>query len=109
MIECGGGFVTFGQQSINTIEEIRRKRKLGTLLQALNATSVLYSIFVKNNSLTSSFYVTQQDFFMFSKAAKGTGDLVRNLIYRDIEMLILTTGLQGEERAFWMCMKDSLR
>lgn len=109
MIECGGGSVRFGQSSINTINEIRRKKKLETLLQGLNATNVLYSIFIRNNSLTSSYYVTQQDFFMFSRAVQGTGELVKNLIYNDVETLILTASLQGEERAFWMCMRKSLR
>ncbi|MDP9703243.1 MULTISPECIES: hypothetical protein [unclassified Rahnella] len=108
MMGCNGN-VAFGNESRKTIQVIRKQFELYNLGRYLLTSGVMYSIFVKNGALASSYYINQTDFVSFFHSAEAFDQYAKNQIYLSINRQLIFSTTHGTEHAFWKCMEKTFK
>ena len=96
--------VKFSKESIEAINDIRRRSQFATALSIAMPTGVMLSIFLGNKSLQSAYNISQTDFKTLSKAITSMPSIQRKVIYDIAAMQALTHS--GKESQFWRGIAD---
>ncbi len=90
-----------GEDDWEAIEDIRRRRRAGEMLQVIMPAGVLATIFLGNNSAQATFNISTFDFALFTKAMSHAGNIVRSSIEKEARLQYLAPGKSYEQRQFW--------
>jgi len=96
--------VTFNQESVEAIREIRRKRQLLNSLAVVMPVGAMTNIFLGNGALKSAYNISQTDFTTLAKAIHGLPAIHRKVI-RDIAAMQALSH-SGKESLFWRGVTD---
>lgn len=96
--------ITFDQDSLDAIREIRKKRQLLATLSVAMPVGTMANIFLGNGVLKSSYNITQTDFTTLAQAVRGLPAIQRKII-RDIAAMQALSHF-GKESMFWRGIAD---
>ena len=96
--------VTFSQESVDAIEDIRRRSQMTVALSKIMPVGVMVNIFLGNGVLKSSYNISQTDFESLAKAMASLPVIQRKVI-RDIAMMQALSH-SGKEAQFWRGVAD---
>lgn len=101
--------LVFDQQSIDAIEDIKRRNDLFITLSKVMTHGVLFNIFAgkgKGSGLAIAHNITQTDFEMLAKALKAMPVIQRRVIQKIAEEQAIYHMPKYKEKMFWIGVSE---
>lgn len=97
-------------KSIEALERIKEKNRLGQILATTVTAGVFNSIFTKNKAPVVGYNITQTDWELYAEAMKAIPIITKSSIQKEIDLMLLHYYMPGKydhkHVQFWKGMKN---